>query len=57
VELQNRFIAENVTSTCYNIYGDINDPSQLSGLTECAVDIISNVQQGDLYALHVYSII
>lgn len=43
----------NVYYECYNVYGDPKDSAQVQGLTDCAANIISSRQQGEL--VHTYA--
>ena len=45
-ELQERIEEKGFSYVCYNIYGDVSDPSQTAALGQCANAIIAAEQQG-----------
>lgn len=47
---------KNISCSCYNIYGDLNDESQTESLSVCASHIVNATQQGQFSGLSVMAI-
>ena len=48
IELENLVKAKRLKYSCYNIYGDLNDPNQKNYLIDCATKIITAIKKGKL---------
>ena len=46
ITLQNLLESKQFTYSCYNIYGDLNDVSQMNSLVLCTSHIVNATQQG-----------
>ena len=46
IVLQDQLEAKHFQYSCYNIYGDLNDESQLEDLSLCASHIVNATQKG-----------
>ena len=49
IELENRVVSQRFKYSCYNIYGDLNDPNQKNYIIDCATKIITATKKGKLF--------